>query len=237
MHRIKIATNQRKSFSEIRIVPQKILSNFNQYGQSAIDSTKELVEINSRLLTKVLENQIQIANSIIEKSTPEIDAASAIKDPKKIIEAQSSMVQEYTGFLKEQAETSAKVFQAAGEELKTWFEKGLKTADAAVKEASTASSVAVASVKKPSAKKPAVKKAAPKKAATKKPAAKKAAPVKPAAKKPAAKKAAPKKPAAKKPAVKKAAPVKAAAKKSAAKAPASKTVIKKAPAKKTKATA
>ena len=156
---------------------QQIFSNFSQYGKNAIDSTKELVAINGRFVTKVLDNQIQFANTVMGSSIKEIDA-SATKDPAAFIQHQSSLLEEYSEIFKAQAQTSAKVFQEAGEELKTWFEKGVKTADTAVKKASEAVNREVAAAPV-AAKKPATKKASAKpakKAAPKKAAAKKSAP-------------------------------------------------------------
>lgn len=172
---------------------QQMLSNFSRYGKTAIDSTKELVAINGRLISKVLDNQIQFASTVVESGTKEVDPAIA-KDPKALFEFQSSLFEEYSVIFKSQAETGAKAFQEAGEEYKTWFEKSIKTADEAVKEvtetvakAPVAAAPKAAPAKKPAAKKAPAKKAAPKAAAPAKKPAAKAAPKKAPAKKAAAK--------------------------------------------------
>ena len=199
------------------------LDSFNGFGKSAIDATKELVEINSKLLSRMLENQISLANTFVESSEKQVAKAGKNADPKDFIASQTALFEEYSAKLAEAAQANAKLAQDASEELKVWFEKGVKTADEAVKDAAksaaAASPIKTAATVKAPAKKAAPKKAAPKTAAPKKAAAKpKAAPV--SAKKPVTPKApaATKKPAAK-PAAKKA-PAKTAAKPAAKKAPA-----------------
>ena len=185
----------------------------SDYGKSAIKANKELVEINGRLMSKMLESQISLASVLVESGEKQMAAAANVKDPKTYVETQTALLEEYAAKLTETAQSNAKLAQEAGEQLKAWFEKSVKTADEAVKEAAVKAGAPMTSAKKPVAK-PAVKKTAPKKAA-------------PAATKPAAKTAVK----AAKPVAKKA-PAKAAAKPVATKAAATKPAVKKAPAKK-----
>lgn len=143
---------------------QQMFSSFNQYGKNAIESTKELVAINNRLMKKVLDNQIALTNTVVGNSIKDVDA-SATKDPKAFIQYQSSLIEEYSEIFRSQAEVNTKVFQEAGEEIKTWYENSINTANSAVKKATVtpiASKAAAKSAKKTavkSAKKPATKKA------------------------------------------------------------------------------
>jgi len=161
---------------ESKAMQQHIFSNFSQYGKSAIDSTKELAAINGRLMTKVLGNQIEFTNTVVGNSIKDVDTSVA-KDPNAFIQYQRSLFEEYSEIFRSQAQTSTKVFQEAGEELKTWYEKSIQTAGSSAKKASKAAKSGVATAKKPMAKKATAKKAAPKKTA----------PAKATAKKPAAK--------------------------------------------------
>lgn len=180
---------------------------FNEFGKSAIEATKELVEINSRLMSKMLENQISVANMFVESSEKQVSSVSTA-DPKDFVASQTAFFEEYATKLTEVAQANAKLAQEAGEELKTWFEKGVKTADEVVKDAAkTAATVSpiqpvakIAPAQKTSAKKAAPKTAPVVKPATAKKTAKASA--KPAAKKAPAKKAPAKKAPAKKVAAK-----------------------------------
>ena len=145
---------------------------FNEFGKSAIEATKELVEINSRLMSKMLENQIRVANMFVESSEKQVSSVSTA-DPKDFVASQTAFFEEYATKLTEVAQANAKLAQEAGEELKTWFEKGVKTADEVVKDA--AKTAATVSPIQSVAKKAPAKKAAPKTAASA-PKTKKAAP-------------------------------------------------------------
>lgn len=197
------------------------LDSFNGFGKSAIDATKELVEINSKLMSKMLENQISLANTFVESSEKQVATAGKTADPKDFIASQTALFEEYSAKLAEAAQANAKLAQDAGEELKTWFEKGVKTADEAVKDAAkksaSASPMKTATPTKAKAKKAAPKAASNTTAAPKKAAPKKASPKKTATKTKTAS-ASTKEPAAPKAAT-------------AAKKPAAKPVAKKAPAK------
>ena len=115
----------------------EILSSVSLFGKDAISAAKELVEINSRLMTKVLESQISLANLCVEGSEKQLDAAKS-GDVKDFIATQTALVEEFTGKLTEAAQANAAVAQEVSEELKTWFEKsvekGVKSADEAVQE-------------------------------------------------------------------------------------------------------
>ena len=115
----------------------EILSSVSLFGKDAISAAKELVEINSRLMTKVLESQISLANLYVEGSEKQLDAAKS-GDVKDFIATQTALVEEFTGKLTEAAQANAAVAQEVSEELKTWFEKsvekGVKSADEAVQE-------------------------------------------------------------------------------------------------------
>lgn len=153
---------------------KEYINTFSGFGKSAVDATKELVEINSRLMSKILESQIKLTHVFVESSEKQISALSNMKDPSSFVETQTALFEDYSAKMTEAAQTSAQLAQEAAEELKAWFEKGVKTGEEAVKEVAV-KAAAAAPIKAPAAKAP-VKKAPAKKAPAKKaPAAKPAA--------------------------------------------------------------
>lgn len=116
----------------------EILNSVSGYGKDAISAAKELVDINARLMSKILESQIGLANLYVEGSEKQLDVAKSSTEPKEFIASQTALVEEFTGKLTEAAQTNAAVAQQVSEELKTWFEKGVeksvKSADEAVQE-------------------------------------------------------------------------------------------------------
>lgn len=123
-----------------------ILNSVNGYSADAISSAKELVEINSRLMSKLLESQISMANLFVAGSEKQLDVAKSTTDPKEFIASQTALAEEFTGKLTEAAQANAAVAQQASEELKSWFEKGVeqgvKSADEVVQEVVKAASAA-----------------------------------------------------------------------------------------------
>jgi len=113
-----------------------IFKAFSGYGKNSVEATKELVDLNGKLMAKILDSQVALANLYVEGSEKQLDVASNATDPKELIAAQTELVEEYSAKLSEFAESSAKLAEEAGEELKTWFEKGIKASEEAVKEAS-----------------------------------------------------------------------------------------------------
>jgi ribosomal protein S17E len=158
-----------------KVMTNEYLDSFDGFGKSAIEATKELVEIIGRLMSKMLENQISVANMFIESGEKQVSSADANKDPKDFVASQTALIEEYAAKLTEAAQANTKLAQEAGEALKSWFEKGVKTADEAVKNAAKTAAPATA-VSRPAAAKPApAKKGAPKKSSAKKTSAKTAA--------------------------------------------------------------
>lgn len=191
---------------------QELLTSFNYFGKSAIDSAKELVAINGRLLTNTLNSQIKFASLVIEGSEKELGSISSadMKDPQTFFKSQAELFEEYTGLMKEQLGSTAEVAKQASEEFAVWLKESVATGDKTIAEIAKVVPTAPTPAKKVTAKKAApvkkaaakpVKKATTKKTPVKKVAAKKAA----STAKPVAKKTA----AAKKPAAKKVAAAKA----------------------------
>ena len=114
---------------------QEFLKSFDDYSKSAISASKELIDINSRVLNKVLETQITLANLAVEGGEKQLDlTAGSSTDPKAYVTKQTALIEELAAKLGEIAQANAKFAQEAQEDLKVWFEKGVATADNAVKE-------------------------------------------------------------------------------------------------------
>jgi len=161
---------------------QELISNFNQFGKNVVSSVREFTDINGRLAGKVLESQIGLAKIFVETSAKQVDAAEAINSPVEYVNKQTALVEELSEKISDATKNSVSVAKEANLELKSWFEKGIKAADEAVKDANHSVATAVVSKASPApvAKKaPAAKKPAVKAKATAKSSAKPKAPAKP----------------------------------------------------------
>jgi len=162
----------------------ELISSFSGYSKTAVISAKELLAINGKLMSKLLDSQISLAALYVESSEKQIGLMGSMDNPAEFLSKETSLIEEYSTRFADAAQERVQIVKESSEELKTWVENGMKVADEAVKDAqsSVTTMVEAKPVKAPVAKKPAVKKAAP---------AKQSAPVKTSAsvaKKPAAKK-------------------------------------------------
>jgi len=116
----------------------EILNSFTSLGKDAVASTKELVDINAKLMNRALESQIGFAQLWVAGSEKQLEVAKSAGDVKDYVAAQTALVEEFAAKLTEAAQANAAFAQQVSEELKAWFEKsvekGVKSADEAVKE-------------------------------------------------------------------------------------------------------
>ncbi len=149
---------------------QEFISNFNQYGKTIVNSAKEFAAINSRLATRVLENQIVLANFFVDSSEKQLNLTKGVSSPAEYANRQAALLaallKELTVKIADTAQTSVKIAQETNTELKAWFENGIKKTDSAVKETKVA--VTRTTVARPAL---VAKKAAPKAKTVKKTAA------------------------------------------------------------------
>lgn len=108
---------------------EDIMKNFQDFNKATIDATKELVELNGRLMGKVLESQVELANLYIEGGEKQLAATKDVSDPQDFVKKQSEIIEEYTGKLSRLTEDNVKLAQQAGEELKNWLNRNLKAAE------------------------------------------------------------------------------------------------------------
>lgn len=106
-----------------------IMKNFEKFNQSTIQATRELVELNGKLMGKVLESQVELANLYIEGGEKQLEASKGVSDPQDFVSRQSEVMQEYADKLSRVTEKNIKLAQEAGEELKAWLEKNVKPVD------------------------------------------------------------------------------------------------------------
>ena len=108
---------------------EDIMKNFQEFNKATIDATKELVELNGRLMGKVLESQVELANLYIEGGERQLEATKDVSDPQDFVKKQSVIIEEYTNKLTRLTEGNIKLAQQAGEELKNWLSRNLKMAE------------------------------------------------------------------------------------------------------------
>lgn len=97
-------------------------------GRNAIDSMKELGQINAQITQKLAEQQQQILNTCLEASTKEMRLVTETKDPKDLLVNQASLATEYSNKLAEIVRDTNEVLVECKDELTAWAEKGSEAA-------------------------------------------------------------------------------------------------------------
>jgi hypothetical protein len=117
-------------FSNVNYFPKN-----DAFFNTAVSATKELVDINAKYASEVLQKSIGMANLYVENSEKQYQAASEVKDIKDFSATQSALVEDYTARITEVAEANMKIAQGATEEYQAWFKKNFEAAEVVAKEA------------------------------------------------------------------------------------------------------
>jgi len=102
---------------------------FNEFSQNAIDSTNQLMELNTRVLNATIERQVELSNVFVEGSKKHADLLQSVKDPKELMDKQAKLAEQYTAIFVEATKENFAIAQKTGEEYKSWFEKNAKVAE------------------------------------------------------------------------------------------------------------
>jgi len=92
---------------------------------NAMAAARELVEINSRLLEKYVENQIDLANLYAEGSEKQMHTVGNLKNPQDFTDKQVALYEEYREKITTVAGNNIKLAQDTGEEYVAWFKRNL----------------------------------------------------------------------------------------------------------------
>ena len=104
---------------------------FNDFSQNAINSTNELIALNTRVLNETIERQVELGNVFVEGSKKHADLIQAVKDPKELMDKQAKLTEQYSAIFVEATKENFAIAQKTSEEYKTWFEKNANVAELA----------------------------------------------------------------------------------------------------------
>jgi phasin family protein len=108
-----------------------IIENFQKLTQLTLDNFKKLGETNLRIGEKLLQEQVELTNSILESATRNAGSAKDAKDFKDVASWQAEWAQEWSKKLVESSRNCADIVAEAGKVYTNVFESSLKSASAA----------------------------------------------------------------------------------------------------------
>ena len=102
------------------------IKNFKNLTDSAMESSKTLESINTALIEKCVEANMQLATSLVEAGTAAADGLSDTKEMPDIISIQTGLLAKYNESMFDAAKSTAAIFNNARSEYQGWFEKGIE---------------------------------------------------------------------------------------------------------------
>ena len=105
-----------------------LMNSMKDISKQAVESARDLGELNSKMIEKAIEQQMSITNMCVESGMKQVQLLQETRDVKEFWSKQASLVEEYAGKLMEAAKQQVEFAQKAGEEYKSWIEQGVKQA-------------------------------------------------------------------------------------------------------------
>jgi len=110
---------------------QEFMKTMNDFSKNAVEAAKSLGEINSKLAEQVMERHVAALNLAVDSGINQVKLAQETKDVKEYWSKQAALTDEYAGKAMDLAKKNVELAQQAGEEYKTWLEKGFAQANEA----------------------------------------------------------------------------------------------------------
>lgn len=102
------------------------IKNFKNMTDSAVEASKSLEIINTSVIEKFAETNMQLATSLIEAGTAAADELTDTKEIPEVISVQTGFLSKYNETMFDAAKSTATIFNNARSEYQQWFEKGIE---------------------------------------------------------------------------------------------------------------
>ena len=109
---------------------QQFIDLLNNFNKVSMDTTKELMTINSRAFEQFSQKQVELVNDYMATSLKQFEAMREIKDPKDVqtfIDSQTAEMQKCTEKLCSTTKETMETMAQSTDELNTWMKKGMDT--------------------------------------------------------------------------------------------------------------
>jgi len=106
-----------------------LIENFQKLTQLTLENFKKLGEANLRVGERLLQEQVELTNAILEAASDKAGDVSEAKDLKDVASWQAELAQEYTKKIVESSRNCADIVAEAGKVYSGLFENALKAAN------------------------------------------------------------------------------------------------------------
>ena len=114
---------------------KQVIDQWGEFTRHALDSLKELGEINTKLVTRLSQQQLEMLNTSLEAAAKETRLVSETKGYNELVAGQSSLAAEYNRKFLDIVRTTTGLLEETRNELTAWVEKGMKTVEKNVERA------------------------------------------------------------------------------------------------------
>ncbi|MGH9894871.1 MAG: phasin family protein [bacterium] len=115
----------------------ELLDQWATVSHKALESMKELGQINERVLARMTEQQQQILSACLEATSLELQMMGGARDPKDLLAKQAELVSQYSSKFVDIVRSTNDLLADCRNELSAWVEKGVAAANPPPKVAKT----------------------------------------------------------------------------------------------------
>ncbi len=115
---------------------KEMMSKLNEMSQASYEASKELAEINTKTIEEICEQQLALANLMIENVTTQMKLLGTAKDLKEVISSQSEINADLSGKVMGIARNTTDIMTEYKDQCSSWYEKGVKAGSTFVPAAS-----------------------------------------------------------------------------------------------------
>ena len=105
-----------------------VVSGFEQFNKTAMDSVKMVSEINMRLFERMAEEQMAAASDFFEGGMKQVEALTGAKDVQTVIKAQQEYATQVNDKFVAHAKKAAEILTEAKDGYAKLMEEGMKAA-------------------------------------------------------------------------------------------------------------
>jgi hypothetical protein len=117
-----------------------ITKQWNEISKTAIESMKELGNINTRVIEKLTDQQLAVLNTCMDASQKEIEMTTSDKNaqnPQALLAAQAELMAEYNSRLMNIVQSTGDILKDCNSEVTSWADKGMSVAQKTAAKASS----------------------------------------------------------------------------------------------------
>ena len=115
---------------------KEMIDKLNVMGRTSYEASKELSEINAKTLEEICEQQLALANLMIENVTTQMKLLGSAKDIKEVLGSQTEINADISGKIMGIARNTTDILNEYKEQCSGWYEKGVKASSTFIPSAS-----------------------------------------------------------------------------------------------------